>query len=334
MAPRVSVVMATFNGEQYLTQQLESLLRQTLLPHEVIVSDDNSSDGTIDIAREILSRSGINCDVFVNPQNLGFRENFMSAAARASGDLIAFCDQDDIWMPKKLEICSAYLEDPDVSLVAHTAITVDAAGNRIGEFRQGIETTRKLAPLTLDPWGTYWGFSCVFKRSLLNICAPSRRFVDYIDPRHLIAHDRWVTFLGQMVGAIVEIEEPLAEYRQHSANVFGAGGRSRHSRSQAERSAIYLRATEGMRKVVEELPAEIVGFPLYDRSRCTAFVEQALAQLRARDRIYHSSSRFRSLVALFEALVAGRYRAVNGGRMRWRSIGADLRFVVADTPAP
>ena len=93
----VSVVMCTYNGSRYLREQLDSLMSQTYPLHELIVQDDGSTDGTVAIAEEYRQRyPEANITVFRNSRQLGFNRNFFDACSKASGELIACCDQDDI----------------------------------------------------------------------------------------------------------------------------------------------------------------------------------------------------------------------------------------------
>jgi len=93
----VSVVMATYNGEKYLREQLDSILGQTYAPFEIIIQDDGSTDGTVDIAKEYVQKYGF-IKLYVNEHNLGFNQNFKSVAMKATGDYVAISDQDDIWL--------------------------------------------------------------------------------------------------------------------------------------------------------------------------------------------------------------------------------------------
>ena len=97
----ISLVIPTYNGEKYLREQLDSIYRQTLVPDEVIAVDDRSKDGTVDILKEYADRYGLK--YFVNEQNLGYNKNFAKGISLASGDYICLCDQDDVWMPEKVE---------------------------------------------------------------------------------------------------------------------------------------------------------------------------------------------------------------------------------------
>src|SRR3989339_465741 len=100
--PKISIVIATYNGASYLQEQLDSIAVQTLQPYEIIIQDDHSSDKTSAIIRHNMLKLPIK--FYENLENLGYIRNFESALAKAEGDYIALCDQDDIWVPQKLEL--------------------------------------------------------------------------------------------------------------------------------------------------------------------------------------------------------------------------------------
>ena len=99
--------------------------------------------------------------------------------------------KDDIWKVNKLERCSAYFDDRNISLIAHSAKTIDGSSKMIGGFRQGINKTKITPLMSYDVWSTFWGFSLVFRREILYITSAKDRFIDYLSPGHMIAHDRW-----------------------------------------------------------------------------------------------------------------------------------------------
>lgn len=107
---RVSVVMATFNGEKFLREQLDSILAQTYPIYEIIINDDCSTDSTAEIIREYSSKTDI-IKFSVNENNLGFNENFKKAAMLSLGDYVAFSDQDDIWFQDKIAVLMKNIGD-------------------------------------------------------------------------------------------------------------------------------------------------------------------------------------------------------------------------------
>ena len=109
----VSVVMATYNGEKYLREQLDSILNQTYPIYEIIIQDDCSTDGTIDIVKEYADKYPF-IKLYVNEHNLGFNQNFKSAAMKATGDSVAISDQDDVWFPETIEEQVQTIGDHDI----------------------------------------------------------------------------------------------------------------------------------------------------------------------------------------------------------------------------
>jgi Glycosyl transferase family 2 len=327
----VSVVLATHNGAKYIEQQIRSIAAQTLAPFELIVSDDASTDNTLQIIQDVLSSCDFETRIVQNQKPLGFRDNFLQACLLARGDFIAFSDQDDVWHPDKLEKCSAYFDDKRVSLIVHAAKLIDDDSNHIGMFRQGITDTTIKPPLSYDPWGTFWGFSMVFRREIIEMVDIKDRFIDYIAPSELIAHDRWVMLLGQMVGAIAEIKEPLVSYRQHGNNLFGS--QRRYATSDIRRrSETYIKATSQMVGIVSKMPTDTNDrFPLFDKDRCHRFLNSALVQLRSRHAIYEATSISMAFRQLWACLNGGSYRNVHDGSMRWKSLIRDVKFAALGT---
>lgn len=116
---KISVVVSVFNGEKYISEQLDSLRHQTRRPDEVLLFDDGSSDKTPQIVTDYITKYSLaNWKYTRNPENKGWRRNFMEGMWAASGDLVFSCDQDDIWHQDKLKIMSEVMENsPQVSLL-------------------------------------------------------------------------------------------------------------------------------------------------------------------------------------------------------------------------
>lgn len=117
-SPTVAVVMCTYNGEKYLRQQLDSILAQTYPIQELIVQDDCSTDATLAILQEYEAKVPF-MRVIENTHNLGFNLNFKTACMRATADLIAISDQDDVWMPKKIQKQVQAIGDYNLCFSAH-----------------------------------------------------------------------------------------------------------------------------------------------------------------------------------------------------------------------
>lgn len=216
--------MATFNGEKYILEQLESLKLQTHQPYELIVSDDDSSDDTMRIVKSFASTSKFPISIHKNENNLGFADNFIKSASLCKGDWIAFCDQDDFWLPNKLERIADEIKNNNKLLaIAHTSKITDHQLNDTGKFCPHFKRDCTLDPLSLAPWTIIEGFSLVVSKKILNIFPSSQRPFDHAaPPGKLLGHDQWFLLLASSFGAVRLISEPLACYRQHSGNFTGA----------------------------------------------------------------------------------------------------------------
>lgn len=213
----VSIAMATYNGEKYLRQQLDSIYKQTYKNIEVIVTDDCSSDKTTEILQEYRQLYGLK--YYVNDINLGYAKNFERAASLCSGDLIAFSDQDDIFLPDKIEVLVR--EIGDYSLIYSDATLIDAEGK---EYASSYMRYANHPMLTGKPFKEIVfrcfirGFQIMFNRDLLRVALPM--------PNH-VTHDDWFTILAAKRGGIKYLDLSLVQYRQHGRNVTGT--LARHS---------------------------------------------------------------------------------------------------------
>ncbi|MBV8703630.1 MAG: glycosyltransferase [Acetobacteraceae bacterium] len=219
--PSVSIAMATYNGTAFLKDQLASLAAQTRLPAELVITDDCSTDTTLELARDFARAAPFAVRVHQNPARLGYRANFMRAMSLCSGDLIAFCDQDDVWRPHKLATVVPCFDDPDVLLVHHNADMIDAHGAAIGLLRQDAPQPPVAEPLSLGPWFVIPGFTQVFRRAIADMGAAWPTSIDFYTESQPMAHDQWSVFLCSVLGRIVYLDARLVQYRIHASNTEG-----------------------------------------------------------------------------------------------------------------
>jgi glycosyltransferase involved in cell wall biosynthesis len=214
-----SVVMATYNGARFLSEQLDSIRNQDTLPDELIVSDDGSTDETLDIVSDFRRRAPFHVKVLRGP-GCGYAENFWSAAALASCETIAWSDQDDVWHPEKLSSSLRVLQDTQVAMVSHSAALVGPSLKPLGGMYPGYQTDTVLEPLQGQPLAVPPGFVSTFRRTLLKQVRWSTRPLSHqlalpLGHDHAIA---LVTFAGHRRAQQAAV---LARHRQHGANVAG-----------------------------------------------------------------------------------------------------------------
>ena len=136
---KISVAMATYNGEKFILNQLESILNQALKPDEVIICDDFSTDSTVEIVKNFINKYSLTSwQIYVNEKNVGYIKNFAKALSYTNGDLIFLCDQDDLWHNDKISVMSKIMEENrNVKALASSYKLIDAEGNEIiGQFEK------------------------------------------------------------------------------------------------------------------------------------------------------------------------------------------------------
>lgn len=218
---RVSIAMATYNGERYLGEQLDSLALQTRLPDELIVSDDCSNDRTVAIIQEFESRSPFPVRVLRQEQNRGSSKNFDHAVASCTGDVIFLCDQDDVWMPDKVsDMVNAFIQSPAVGLVISNSMLVDDASTPIGRklyIRRFPRSTRvypsgEPALRTVLAAGLLFGHTMAF-RCMPALCGPTAR------ASRNWGQDCVRALVAGALSDVVVLPDALTKHRRHQAQL-------------------------------------------------------------------------------------------------------------------
>jgi len=208
----VSIAMTTYNGEQFLREQLDSILAQTYSNFEIIICDDQSMDRTYQILQEFaLLDSRIK--LFKNDTNLGLVKNFEKALYLCSGQYIALADQDDIWEPEKIETLITNIGH--YSLIHSDACLIDSL-NEVFAYSYSKyskkDTNKNFIEYLLS--NNVTGCTSLFKRELLQQCLPI--------PEKVLLHDWWIALNAMKLNGIIYIDKSLTRYRQHHTNQIGA----------------------------------------------------------------------------------------------------------------
>jgi glycosyltransferase involved in cell wall biosynthesis len=208
--PLISVAMACFNGEKYLAEQLNSILDQTYRNIEIIITDDGSSDNTINIIKEYQA-SYPSIHLYQNASNTGVTKAFEKAIMNATGELIAFCDQDDIWLPEKLMLLQEALGNRDA--IYSNSQLVFANGDSMD-----IDFKSLLNMKSYDSGVPFLLGNCVPGHTIL----VKKNFINSICPFSAqIMFDRWVGFCAAATNGIEYLDIVLVKYRQHENNTIG-----------------------------------------------------------------------------------------------------------------
>lgn len=216
---KVSVAMATYQGERWIGEQLRSILDQTRRPDELVLVDDASSDRTVEIARGMLQGQRIAHRVEVNPANVGPARNFGRALGRTTGQVVFLADQDDRWRQDKVERVLGVFERPGVDAVCTDAVIVtDDPTLATTRLWQHTGLRRRARAFGRDPLDVLLRGPVVTGATL----AFRGRHRDLLLPVSEHGwHDHWFSLLLAAVGTVVAVDEPLVEYRLHGDNAAG-----------------------------------------------------------------------------------------------------------------
>jgi len=209
--------MATYNGAAYLADQLQSLARQTKLPAELVVADDGSTDETLAILAAFSHSAPFPVHVVRNDSRLGYRANFMKAVGLCTSDLIAYCDQDDVWFDSKLQHCVEQLDASGALMLYHNAVVTDSALVATDTLDKHGAPAAYNPPLTMSPLSHLFGFTILFDRRLTQFIPLWEKSISYLDGQSREAHDQWTCFLANALGAVFYEAQPLANYRRHGS---------------------------------------------------------------------------------------------------------------------
>jgi glycosyltransferase involved in cell wall biosynthesis len=227
MKPTIEVLVCTYNGADFIVEQLQSILKQTSKVDKISIYDDRSSDDTVLRIRELLKQLPLAeqrlFSIEVNANNLGYAGNFSCAIAKSTGDILFLSDQDDIWEPGKVEEFLAVFRQHNPDMVFSDGSLVDNTGRQLGRetILQAYALTQELISGFRDR-----AFELLLKRNYVPGAAAAIRRVTAQNALPVPAdmpHDYWLAIWCALHNGIVATAKPLYRWRQHGKNVVGMG---------------------------------------------------------------------------------------------------------------
>jgi glycosyltransferase involved in cell wall biosynthesis len=208
MGLKISVCLAAYNGAQYIESQAKSILTQLEAEDELIICDDNSTDNTLELLKN-LQDSRIK--IYESNENIGHLKNFEKVLGLANGDVIFLSDQDDVWVSNKVsEIKAIFLQHPDVTLIQHAVALMDEKGTIFNKhwriLKEGIQNKHLFLFKQLIR-GQIQGSAMAFRAHNLPLALPF--------PANTYGHDDWLGIFHGVVGKIYFLNKPLINYRRH-----------------------------------------------------------------------------------------------------------------------
>lgn len=239
----VEILMATYNGADFVAEQIKSILNQSYTQWHLTINDDCSTDGTYKILRDYEKKYPDKISVSqskVNSKNA--KNNFFFMLHNTTADYIMFCDQDDCWLPDKIKLTLEAMrknEENNVPVLVHTDLrVVDSSLNTVSEsmFKAQKLNYKKNKPNNLVVQNIVTGCTVMINKPLAQV-------LQHI-PQAVEVHDWWIGVVASVFGKIIFLNKPTILYRQHSLNVCGAKNMSDKSyilsRAKNRQNAVYM----------------------------------------------------------------------------------------------
>lgn len=219
---KISVIVATYNGQKYIIEQLESIKNQTRIPDEVLIFDDNSTDETVSIIESYIQENGLQSSWFlrVNNPGKGCVLNFMDGTKYVTGDIVFFCDQDDVWNVNKVKVMEeGFVINRDMLACYCLERYIDEFGNEIKSKFGFMHNAQYLAKgFTKVPFVANMKYN-----KCPGLCLATRKILlDELYPmikKERLVHDLPVGHLASLRNGLYVINKKLVNYRQHSSNL-------------------------------------------------------------------------------------------------------------------
>lgn len=313
----VSIALCTYNGERYLQEQLDSYCQQTQLPHELVICDDGSTDKTLEIIEAF--KPPFPKKIF-HSKRAGVAKNFERCIGLCQGDIIFTSDQDDVWLPKKIETLLAPLQDnEEIQATFCDALLVNAdlsPKNETFWASNGFTDHEKLRIKKGDPLSVFIkhnvaaGTTMAFRKSASAY---------YLPIGGSWIHDYWVATILSCLGSIRAVNEPLVLYRQHPTQALGAPDSAQYMN---RASAALLSSRKDIDVSLNQLE-EIIQ---HLRISANQLLTEKIALFEKKKKFYSrrkalSASKIARIVPILRGLLLGEYFAFAGG---FRSAAKDL----------
>ena len=305
---RIEIILSTYNGEKYIKEQLDSIIRSSFKNWHISVSDDCSTDTTCDIVRDYVAKYSGRISLHINDSNMGSTVNFLTALKRAAredsnaGDTTyyMFCDQDDVWLKDKLYVTLKAMKrlERKIGSVKPSLIFTDAvlAGADLSYinnsfYKSGHRFVRNLSISRLLIENRCIGCTVMMNRALVDILGDNYDKVRF--------HDWWVALIASAFGGIRFLRVPTLLYRQHSGNQVGQNG-----------FAAYVRGRASDRKDIENRLSETI-------AQARAFYECYKGRLSYRNaKIVNEFAGIESKSFFMKRYMILRYRFFKSGLLR------------------
>lgn len=220
----IDILLATYNGEKFIKEQINSLLEQSYKDFQILVCDDNSIDSTLEILSEFIKNNPKKISLIRKPKNIprGAMNTFVYLMSKSSAKYIMFCDQDDVWNQNKIETTLSEIKRQEATFGEKTPILVhsdlEIVNHALEQISPSFISSQKIIPES--------NFKNILIKNSATGCTIMINKVTLIGvgdfPEKAIMHDWWLVLYASAFGKVAYIDKPLIKYRQHANNVLGA----------------------------------------------------------------------------------------------------------------
>ena len=235
---KVDILLATYNGEKYLREQIDSILNQTYEDFNLIISDDCSKDSTVEILEEYAKKDS-RITIYKQEKNLGVIANFEFLLSKVESEYFMFSDQDDIWNANKIEKTLNKLKQTDSDVVFTDLLVVDDKLNTLYNsywelkgLKNKIIKYNGFDALYLNNYVT--GCTMLMKKEVIRKALPLPKTTKYV------LHDYWIALIASQSGKISYLNEPTIKYRQHKNNKIGSKTRTERIKTLSEIRNLFI----------------------------------------------------------------------------------------------
>lgn len=221
MNEKIDILMATYNGEKYLEEQIESILKQTYSNFRLIISDDCSTDRTCEILKK-YSQIDNRIELYFQEKNLGYVKNFEFLLKKVENEIYMLSDQDDYWLPEKVEKTYKKLKESNSDLVFTDLIVVNEKEEIINESFNNLMNLTKKINKTKNTKELVYLYNCITGCTIMSKKDYIKDIVPIPNESKHILHDHWISLVVSMKGKVEYLPEGLIKYRQHGNNQIGA----------------------------------------------------------------------------------------------------------------
>ena len=215
---KTSVALCTYNGEKYLRKQLDSILEQTVAVDEIVICDDLSTDATLSILNQYKETFPNIFKIHANEKNLRSVKNFEKAISLCENEIVFLCDQDDMWIPEKVEvILNQFKISPELQVIATNAFIINDDEDMLNVstiYDIPSKTTKEMKEILFFHQNFCTGATMAVRKEFANCIMP-------FPPENLFHHDEWIALKASLKNQLLFLNDRLIKYRIHQNQLVG-----------------------------------------------------------------------------------------------------------------